>query len=141
MAVTDRIAFKNYISDLQDLEVKKFNVDNCSLNQVTLFKINQMIYTKDEFSLYKFSTVYNTLASLDVSIFLLIKSKGGNTDFYLGIRNHDKKSIAIKKEILRQALEGQFPGTQIDDSFIDIKNLMSDVGDGSLSIVTSLQSR
>lgn len=138
LTITDRIAFKNYISDLQDLEVKKLSVDNCSLNQVTLFKINQMIYTKDEFSLYKFSTVYNTLASLDVSVFLLIKSKGGNTDFYLGIRNHDKKSIAIKKEILRQALEGQFPGTQIDDSFIDIKNLMSDVGDGSLSIVTSV---
>ena len=138
LELADKIALKKYIGDLKELEVKAFSVDEYPINKVSLFKINQMVYTKNEFSLHKFSTVYNTLAASNVSVFLLLNSDGKKTDFYLGIRNFDQKSLANKIETLQNALTGQFPGTQIDEQFVDTRELMKNVGDRSVSIVTSI---
>ena len=138
LELADKIALKKYIGDLKELEVKAFSVDEYPINKVSLFKINQMVYTKDEFSLHKFSAVYNTLAATNVSVFLLLNSDGKKTDFYLGIRNFDQKSLANKIETLQNALTGQFPGTQIDEQFVDTRELMKNVGDRSISIVTSI---
>ena len=141
--LADKIALKKYVGNLRELDVKALDKKEFPLNKVKLFKITQMVYSKDEFSLYKFSSVYNTLASSDVSIFLVLHSDGSNTDFYLGVRNYDKtKSVANMKAILEDALKGQFPGTKVDTECIDeieeIESFMGNVGDRSLSIVTSV---
>ena len=141
--LADKIALKKYVGHLRELDVKALDLKKYPVNKVKLFKITQMVYSKDEFSLHKFSSVYNTLASADVSIFLLLQSDGSTTDFYLGVRNFDKtKSVANLKTILEDALKGQFPGTKVDTTCIDeieeVEALMKNVGDRSLSIVTSV---
>ena len=44
-----------------------------------------MVYEKNEFSMQKFSTVFNALTNLNCSVFLIIDSNGVKTDFYMGV--------------------------------------------------------
>lgn len=143
LSLADKIALKKYVGHLRELDVKTLNVKDYPLNKVKLFKITQMVYSKDEFSLHKFSSVYNTLSATNASVFLVLNSDGSTTDFYLGVRNFDKtKSVATMKDILLETLKGQFPGTKVDTECIDeiqeVEALMKGVGDRSLSIVTSV---
>ena len=47
-------------------------VGNTNLaNNVRFFKINQMVYEKDEFSTYKFASVFNALSTLNCSVFVI----------------------------------------------------------------------
>ncbi|MDO4477377.1 MAG: hypothetical protein Q4B93_05430, partial [Clostridia bacterium] len=85
LKIVDDVVLKNYITQLSNLDIvpldNKVLESNLDEN-VLLFKINEMVYEKDEFALYKFSSVYNTLASSDTTMFIMINSDGEKTDFY-----------------------------------------------------------
>ena len=107
LTMVDDIVLKNYMNDLSKLEVVPLNEDLVKRNlydNVRLFKITKMVYEKDEFSSYKFASVFNTLTSSDSSIFIIVDSNGENTDFYMGIRAIDSnKSPSSLCETLKHA--------------------------------------
>lgn len=82
------------------------------IENIRLYKISELVYQKDEDVTDKFTTVFNTLASYQASIFVLMDSNGEETDFYLGVRsNGDSRSMVTLGESLKNTLVGHFPGS------------------------------
>jgi hypothetical protein len=115
-ALVDDIILKNYLSRLTEFEVVPLDDSFKQIGDFRLFKINQMVYQKDEYSTYKFASVFNSLQNYNCGIFIIADSDGEKTDFYFGVRAlNDKRTTKSLKETLRNALIGQFPGVKTDD--------------------------
>lgn len=139
LLAVDDIVLKNYLSKLDTLEV--LPLDNESkknaLKDVRMFKVTEMVYEKDEFSAYKFASVFNTLANVNCTVFIIIDSNGQKTDFYMGIRGYDEERISSAiEDTLKKALNGQFPGIKVDDSYLvdDIEDLFRGVQEDKRNI-------
>ena len=84
LQVVDDIVLKNYVSKLQNLEIVPLSDDaiqNNLVDNVRIFKITEMVYEKDEYSTYKFASVFNALSTANCSVVVVIDSNGENTDF------------------------------------------------------------
>lgn len=128
LLAVDDIVLKNYLSKLDTLEVLPLDDESKknALKDVRMFKVTEMVYEKDEFSAYKFASVFNTLANVNCTVFIIINSSGQKTDFYMGIRGYDEERISSAiEDTLKKALNGQFPGIKIDDNYLidDIEDL------------------
>ena len=106
LQVVDDIVLKNYVTKIKDLDViplaDELNipldpaVGKANLaKDVRFFKINQMVYEKDEFSTYKFASVFNALSTLNCSVFIIIDSDGRKADFYMGVRSVDSERSTL----------------------------------------------
>lgn len=122
MALVDDIVLKNYLTKLSQLEVVPCN--NVSIDDIILFKINKMVYEKDEYATDKFISVVNAMTYTNSSIYLIVDGHKSHTDFYLGIKSEDeyrqKSTIA---ETFKSSIMGQFPGAEIEDySFVNVES-------------------
>lgn len=120
MELVDDIVLKNYLTKLSQLEVAP--CVNVSTEDVILFKINKMVYEKDEYATDKFISVVSAMTYTDSSIYLIVDGHESHTDFYLGIKSEDenrqKSTIA---ETFKNSILGQFPGAEIEDySYVKI---------------------
>ena len=141
--VVDDIVLKNYITKLNDFDIVPLSKEEITTNiseNVRFFKITEMVYEKSENSLYKFASVFNTLATINCSIFIIVDSDGEKTDFYMGIRSIDsKRTITSLKNILKNAMYGQFPGVKTRDYFEDeMVEVLNKIRDNSISIVSTV---
>lgn len=153
LEIVDDVILKNYISFLPKLEIVPLDQNKLQNNiseRVRLFKITEMVYEKDEFATYKFASVFNTLASINTSFFVLLDSDGSRTDFYMGVRSlDDERTTSSLNKILRNALKGQFPGikfntqskmdsvsSSISYTVEDIEELLNSIKCESVSAVT-----
>lgn len=121
MELVDDIVLKNYLTKLSGLEVVP--CDNPSIDDVILFKINKMVYEKDEYTTDKFISVVSAMTYTNSSIYLIVDGHTTHTDFYMGIKcedeNRQKSSIA---ETFKNSILGQFPGADIEDySYIQVE--------------------
>ena len=92
LQVVDDIVLKNYITKLRELDIVPLSKEELFTNireNVRFFKINEMVYEKDEYSTHKFSSVFNALSTMNCAVFIIIDSNGEKTDFYMGIRSLD----------------------------------------------------
>ena len=114
MELVDDIVLKNYLTKLSLLEVVPCN--NQSTDDIILFKINKMVYEKDEYATDKFISVVSAMTYTNSSIYLIVDGHKSHTDFYLGIKSEDenrqKSTIA---ETFKSSILGQFPGAEIED--------------------------
>lgn len=139
----DDVILKKYISHLSKLDIVPFEdkkddydifrktendkniIFSKNINNVKLFKINKMVYEKEEFALHKFATVFNVFSALKTSFFVIIDSDEIKTDFYMGIRVdnsdeiHDSDSVG---KMLESAMLGQFNGIDIKEVKLSYKN-------------------
>lgn len=111
------ILLKKFRNELENCEVIPVSstITNESLeDKVHLFKIEELVYSKEENSLYKLTTVLNSVSEQDCSVFLIIDSDGNKTNFYLGVRANSDKVVANTQlyPVLENSLLGQFPGTK-----------------------------
>lgn len=114
--LVDDIVLKNYLTKLTDLEVIPLSNDMKRIGDIRLFKINEMVYQNDEYSTYKFASVFNSVQNLNCGVFIIADSDGQKTDFYMGVRAlDDKRTTKSLKDTLRNALCGQFPGVKTAD--------------------------
>jgi len=116
LQIVDDIILKKYIMNLSSLSIVPVNSNNLKnniKNNVLLFEITEMVYEKEEFALYKFATVYNSLLSSNSSIFLVVNSDGMRTKFYMGVRSVDPdRTTSSIRNTIENSLKGQFPGTK-----------------------------
>ena len=71
------------------------------------------------------------MSSISCTVFLISKSDGQSTSFYMGIRSNDEKHTTSSiKDTLKRAINGQFPGVKIDDDYLnpDVRKLISSIG-------------
>ncbi|WP_342477172.1 ATP-binding protein [Paenibacillus sp. FSL H7-0350] len=111
---------KNYLDELHlrnVVPVPKHISDLTTRNNIRLFKMNKLVFDKQENNLDKIMSVYNTLGNVYGSLVMIINSDGNRTDLYLGTRTGSKEQdVNSAKEALKKSFEGNFPGS-------DIKNL------------------
>ena len=112
LRMVDDIVLKNYLTKLDNMELvvpsEEINLKN---EDFMLFKINKMVYEKDEYATDKFISVVNAMTYANCSIYLIVDGQGNHTDFYLGIKgmDDDRGASSIAKTF-ENALKGQFPG-------------------------------
>ncbi len=116
--LVDDIILKKYLHSLTDLEIIPLSDNLKQISDIRLFKITEMVYQKDEYSTYKFASVFNSVQNLNCGLFIVADSNGEKTDFYMGVRSlDDKRTTKSLKDTLRNALIGQFPGVKSVDLF------------------------
>lgn len=136
--LVDDIVLKNYVYNLTNLEVIPLSDELKDISNIRIFKITEMVYQKDEYSTYKFASVFSAVQNLNCGIFIIINSDGEKADFYMGVRSldteHTTKSL---KDTLRNALIGQFPGVKTKDLLDDeAEKILSDVPRRNLAVVS-----
>lgn len=115
MQLVDDIVLKNYLTKLSSLDIVPLE-STLSTDDVILFKINKMIYEKDEYATDKFISVVSAMTYTHSSVFLIVEGKKENTDFYLGIKcEDDQRSKSSVAETFKSSILGQFPGAILDD--------------------------
>lgn len=134
----DDIILKKYLYNLSDMTVVPMDKSLKQISDIRIFKITQMVYQKDEFSIYKFASVFNSVQNLNCSIFIIVDSDGTKTDFYMGVRlNDDKRTAKSLKDTLKNALIGQFPGIKTEDLLDDAaESLISDFSHKNITAVS-----
>ena len=79
LQVVDDVVLKNYIGNLNSMPVvplPKTVLENNIRDNVLFFKITEMVYEKEEFAIYKFASVFNSLATTESAVFVIIDSDG-----------------------------------------------------------------
>lgn len=140
LQIVDDIVLKNYISQLHYFEIvpldERIKLENLSEN-VRLFKISEMVYEKDEFSTYKFASVFNALSTSNCAVFIIVDSNGEKTDFYMGIRSlNSELSTVTLKDTLKKAMVGQFPGIKTEEYLDEDMHRLLDIKASNISIVS-----
>ena len=115
LTLLDDVVLKNYLSRLSDLEIVPVS-DEMSLKETILFKVNKMVYEKDEYATDKFISIISAMTYTKGSIFMIVDGHKDHTDFYLGVKCDDKDRTASSvASTFTNAMMGQFPGAQLSD--------------------------
>lgn len=143
LEMVDDVVLKQYITKLEDMDVIPLDpqqVDRNIAKNVRMFKINEIVYAKDEDATYKLAGVFSAVSVHDCSVFVLIDSDGTSVDFYMGIRSLDESnSTKTTFDTLRNAMNGHFPGIQTENLNRDrIESLLVENDHRSVSIVTGV---
>ncbi len=111
---------KNYVPALQNCSVVPCNDDllrelNDDLTHIQFFRITELVYQEDEFSVHKLATVFHSLSNKPCTLVLMIQSDGKTNNFYLGVRSRGIGSTGTMKHLLEQSLLGLFPGSDTEE--------------------------
>lgn len=123
--IIDDAMRKKYLARLSELDIVPIGevlpLEEDLIDNVRLYRIDEMVYQKGEPVTDKYTTVFNTLATYNASAFVVIDSDGKKTNFYLGVRNNEpedspsKRSTVTLGDTLKQTLVGHFPGVRIEN--------------------------
>lgn len=122
LQITDEVIRKKYLARLTELPVARIDnlptLDEDMIDNVRMYRIKEMVYTKGEPITEKFTTVFNTLSTYNASVFIVMDSDGRKIDFYIGVRNNEqdeaeKRSTVTLGDTLKNTLIGHFPGIKI----------------------------
>ena len=141
LQVVDDIVLKNYIGNLSSMPViplTKNVLANNIRDNVLFFKITEMVYEKEEFATYKFASVFNSLATTESAVFIIIDSDGTKTDFYMGVRSLDSdRTTSSLRDTVENAMKGQFPGIKTQNYTIEsMQEIISGFKTNSISAVS-----
>lgn len=79
LEIIDEYVRRKYLTRLSDMQIMPLGeitpLEEDIIDNVRLYRITEMVYQKDESVMDKFTTVFNTLATYNVSVFLLPKMK------------------------------------------------------------------
>ncbi len=136
--LVEDIILKKYLHKLTELEIIPLDANLKQISDIRLFKITEMVYQKDEYSTYKFASVFNSVQNLNCGVFIIADSNGEKTDFYMGVRSlDDKRTTKSLKDTLRNALIGQFPGVKsVDLLDPQAESFLADVPTKNISSVS-----
>lgn len=114
LSLVDDVVMKSYLSQLSSMDLGE--VPDISPDGIILFKINKMVYEKDEYATDKFISTISAMTFTNSSIFLVLDGHKDHSDFYLGIRCDDeKREASYVAETFANSIIGQFPGVQMED--------------------------
>lgn len=119
LSLVNDVVLKNYLANLAGMDLVE--MPDISTEGVILFKINKMVYEKDEYAMDKFISMVSAMTFTSSSVFLILDGHCDHTDFYLGIRCDDEDRTARSvADTFKSAICGQFPGVQVTDiSYIE----------------------
>ena len=138
LSIIDDEVMKGYVTKLEQLPIIKLDEGfEKDLNDIHFFKISELVYQEDEFSVDKLAMVFHALSNKPCTLVLMLKNNGEQTDFYLGARPEGGNSAGTLFQMLKQSLMGFFPGSQISDYYDeDMRKDMQAMNIGCISSVT-----
>ena len=114
LSLVDDVVQKNYLTHLSNMDIVE--ISDISTKGIILFKVNKMVYEKDEYATEKFISVVSAMTYTNSSIFLIVDGHKDYTDFYFGVRCDDENRTPYSvAETFKSAFHGQFPGVCIED--------------------------
>ena len=141
LSIIDNDVMKSYIPTLQNCPVVPVEHDTLSsLEQIQFFRISELVYQEDEFSVHKLATIFNALSNKPCTLVLMIQSDGQTNNFYLGVRSRDCHfSSGTMRQLLEQSLLGLFPGSDTEAYLNeDMKSDLETLDIGAISSVTCI---
>lgn len=143
LEIIDDAILKNYVTNLDQLVPEKSQDQeklSKTVQNVRMYRITKMVYEKNEFSLHKFTSVFNSLSHINTSVFLMIDSNGLETEIYTGVKSEDKRRTASSTgKLLFNILKGQFPGIELENKFEnEIEDLLNKPKGEFVSAVTNI---
>lgn len=116
LEMIDDEIMKGYLGRLEEFSVIPLEEGKAdALQDIHFFKITELVYQEEEFSVHKLSTVFHALSNKPSTLVLMIRSDGLHNHFYLGVRSRNEKySSGTMMQMLKQSLLGMFPGSQIE---------------------------
>lgn len=144
LSIVDNEVMKNYIPSLKDCSVVKCDEEllediRDDEKYIQFFKITELVYQEDEFSVHKLATVFNALSNKPCTLVLMIQSDGNTNNFYLGVRSRGNSSTATMKQLLEQGLTGLFPGSETKEYLRgDLEKDLDKIKIGCISSVTCI---
>ena len=141
LQVVDDVVLKNYIGSLNTMSVvplTKKVLENNIRDNVLFFKVTEMVYEKEEFATYKFASVFNSLATTESAVFVIVDSDGTKTDFYMGVRSLDSdRTTSSLRDTVENAMKGQFPGIKTQNYTIEsMQEIINGFKTNSISAVS-----
>lgn len=138
LSIIDDEVMKGYVTKLDQLPIIKLDEGyEKDLNDIHFFKVSELVYQEDEFSVDKLAMVFHALSNKPCTLVLMLRSNGKQTDFYLGARPEGDNSAGTLFQMLKQSLMGFFPGSQISDYYDeDMRKDMQTMNIGCISSVT-----
>ncbi|PGR04077.1 helicase HerA domain-containing protein [Priestia megaterium] len=116
-ALSNEFVEKQYLSELttHNVAVLPKHIQEFKMqSNVRLFKVNKLVYDKNENTFDKLVTVFNALGNTNSSLIFVVDSDGNHTDLYIGARTSTSKELVNPaKETLEKSFLGNFPGSQI----------------------------
>lgn len=136
--LVDDIVLKKYLYKLTDLDIVPLDDSLKDISDIRIFKITEMVYQNNEYSTYKFASVFNAVQNLNCGVFVIVDSNGKKTDFYMGVRSlDDKRTTKSLKDTLRNAFNGQFPGVKTQDLLDSVaKEFLDKIGTKNIASVS-----
>ncbi len=137
--IIDNEVLKRYVPELHDCEIIPLDEEKIKAFQgMHFFRITELVYQEDEFSVHKLATVFNSLSNKPCTLSLMIRSNGNITHFYIGVRSRDPKySTGTMRRLLEQSLLGLFPGSKTEEYLNEtLKNDLSRLCVHSVASVT-----
>ena len=77
--LVDDIVLKKYLYRLKDFEIVPLDPKLKQIRDIRLFKITEMVYQKDEYSTYKFASVFSAMQNLNCGVFILQSRSGSSS--------------------------------------------------------------
>lgn len=140
LEIIDEEVMKGYVTKIDQLPIIIPDEEvYSSLKDIHFFRISELVYQEDEFSVDKLAMVFHALSNKPCTLVLMLKSDGEKTDFYLGARPNSDYSAGTLFQMLKQSLLGFFPGSQITEYYDeDMKKDLDILNVGCISSVTSV---
>lgn len=140
LSIIDDEVMKGYVKKLSKLPIiHPDSYIQAGLNNIHFFKISELVYQEDEFSVDKLAMIFHTLSNSPCTLAMMLRSDGEETNFYLGVRSNSEKSSGTMFQMLRQSLLGFFPGSKIEEYYDeDMEKDMELSQAGGISSVTCI---
>ncbi|WP_285824887.1 ATP-binding protein [Schaedlerella arabinosiphila] len=141
LAIVDNEVMKKYVPSLQNCDVMLLDDTELEkLQQIQFFRISELVYQENEFSVHKLATIFNALSNKPCTLVLMIRSDGQDHNFYLGVRSRDiRYSTGTMRQQLEQSLLGLFPGSDTADYFNEeMQEYLNKLDTGCISSVTCI---
>lgn len=120
LKILDDTVMHSYVTKLSELPivVPYFDEEKMRKEPYQFFHITKLVYEQDEFSVSKFSTIFQSLSGKNCTLVLLVQNVNNKTNFYLGVRDHEEKDFTgTLRQMLEMSLKGQFPGSDFSSEF------------------------
>lgn len=118
----ERFIDKKYMESLKEYHVLELEEFEKNYNLIRLFHISKIVYDKNENTIEKMVSVFNSIMPFCMNLVLFIRGQKNCTDIYMGIRANSPGNTNMAGEVLHDSFLGNFPGSKlkkIQSAFID----------------------
>ena len=129
----DTFIGKGYLAGLDRQIVLPLDGELKKHENIRLFRVNKIIFDKEENINDKLISVYSAIQSIESSILMLIDSDGDEISFYLGVKSSEHNQDYVASQILLKSIQGNFPGSELyNQTNTEIEQLFSRITDSGV---------